>query len=151
MKTVYFIYLISIANGIVLDITKYYVDLFISLKPYRQVVMNEATEKGYPVIRPMFFEFERDEAWLFDQFMVGSDILVAPILDSNQKRSVWLFGPETWVHIWTGEEYNVQDQLKVVLEAPFAFIRKQARSSPQLSAFTAKIKEIIMNDINIKV
>ena len=38
--------------------------------------------------------------------MFGSDLLVAPVLKpSHQSKIAYLPVGETWVHIWTGEEY----------------------------------------------
>ncbi|CAF0717114.1 unnamed protein product [Brachionus calyciflorus] len=52
-----------------------------------------AVETGEPVIRPVWWIDNSDEKTLTisDQFLVGNDILVAPILDENQyKRDIYL-------------------------------------------------------------
>ena len=60
---------------------KYY-DVRIGLHDYIARLYREAHETGAPLIRTMFFEFPEDErCWtLQDQYMFGSDYLVAPIL-----------------------------------------------------------------------
>ena len=56
--------------------------IFAALTPYRRVLMTEASEKGWPLIRPMAAHHAGDkEAWaITDQFMFGEDFLVAPVL-----------------------------------------------------------------------
>ena len=55
------------------------------LAPYRRVLMNEAYEKGLPVVRPMALEFTDEVSRkLIYQFMLGEDILVAPVLDKGK-------------------------------------------------------------------
>lgn len=64
-----------------------------SLKPYIAKLMKEASANGSPVMRTMFYEFPDDKkCWdLKDQYMFGSDYLVAPILTADTfKREVYL-------------------------------------------------------------
>ena len=53
----------------------------------------KALETGAPIIRPMWY-FDNSDSKLFtiaDQFMVGDDILVAPVLDpKTYQRDVYL-------------------------------------------------------------
>lgn len=63
------------------------------LKPYIKKHMKLASEKGTPIMRPMFFDFPEDEICygLGDQYMFGDDILFAPITAERQtKRTVYL-------------------------------------------------------------
>lgn len=73
-----------------LEILKNLVMLRERLRPYIKKHMEIASEKGYPVMRPMFFEFPDDEACydLGGQYMFGGDILFAPITEQGktQKR-----------------------------------------------------------------
>ncbi|MCQ2612192.1 MAG: family 31 glucosidase [Treponemataceae bacterium] len=79
-----------------------------SLVPYIEGVMKEASETGAPAMRTMFFEFPEDcTCWdLKDQYMFGSEYLVAPILHLGEKsRKVYL--PQIdgmWTNIHTGEK-----------------------------------------------
>ena len=55
--------------------------------------MKIASEKGYPVMRPMFFDFPDDKECytLGEQYMFGDDILFAPIVNRGQtKKTVYL-------------------------------------------------------------
>ena len=56
-------------------------------------VMEEASKNGSPAMRTMFYEFPEDEkCWnLKDQYMFGSDYLVAPVLQPGcTSREVYL-------------------------------------------------------------
>lgn len=79
-----------------------------SLIPYTEKVMKEASETGLPVMRAMFYEFPEDEkCWdLKDQYMYGSDYLVAPVLEAGvTSRSVYL-PAGTWENIHTHEVFE---------------------------------------------
>ena len=69
------------------------------LKPYIKKHMDIASEKGYPVMRPMFFDYPDDEVCytLGGQYMFGDDIIFAPITEQGEtKKQVYL--PEgKWV------------------------------------------------------
>jgi len=63
------------------------------LRPYIQKQMDTASEKGYPVMRPMFFEYPDDEICytLDSQYMFGDDIIFAPIVEQGQTvKSVYV-------------------------------------------------------------
>jgi alpha-D-xyloside xylohydrolase len=56
------------------------------LKPYIKKLTDTASEKGYPIMRPMFFEYPDDEVCysLGGQYMFGDDIIFAPITKQGQ-------------------------------------------------------------------
>lgn len=61
--------------------------LFAELYPYRKKAMREAVDYGWPMIRPMWFEFPEEAAMKnnHSQFMFGDQILVAPVLDPGKR------------------------------------------------------------------
>lgn len=74
-------------------IMKKYLDIRLGMKDYIKSLMREASENGSPLIRPMFYEFPEDgKCWnIDDQYMFGSQYLVAPVLQQGQKsRKVYL-------------------------------------------------------------
>jgi alpha-D-xyloside xylohydrolase len=74
-------------------IMKHYLDIRTEMKPYISSLFKEAHENGSPLLRAMFYEFPDDpECWnTYDQYMFGSEYLVAPILKLNQfERDVYL-------------------------------------------------------------
>ncbi len=74
-------------------IMKKYYDIRMELKPYIKKLYEEASTNGSPLIRTMFYEFPDDvKCWdIQDQYMFGSEYLVAPILHLNEfEREVYL-------------------------------------------------------------
>lgn len=75
--------------------------LHTDLTPLWNTLANEAHETGAPVVRHLVWGFQDDpDTWrVDDQFMVGSSILVAPIIDTRESRDVYL--PEgKWIDFW---------------------------------------------------
>lgn len=75
------------------------------LRPYLARQMAAAHETGLPPMRPLFVDFPRDPdaAGIEDQFMLGPDLLVAPVLAAGARtRRAYLPAGETWRDAWTG-------------------------------------------------
>lgn len=86
------------------DVARRFINLRLSLMPYLYAAAREAHETGTPMMRSMFLEFPGDRgAWDVDtQYMLGSDLLVAPVMDAEGEADVYL--PEgTWTSYWTGQ------------------------------------------------
>ncbi len=84
----------------VYEICKSYIELRESMRDYIRSLMEEAHEKGSPVIRTLFYEFPEDkDAWeIEDEYMFGSKYLVAPILNLGQReRKVYLPKGAKWL------------------------------------------------------
>lgn len=90
------------------QIMKKYYDIRIRMHDYIKQLYDEASENGSPLIRTMFYEFPDDKkCWeLQDQYMFGSEYLVAPIFHLNEfKREVYL--PEgRWEDTRDGKVYE---------------------------------------------
>lgn len=89
-------------------IMKKQLDIRLSLKPYIEKLMIEASENGAPLMRTMFYEFPEDErCWeLTDQYMFGGEYLVAPILYPGKfERNVYL-PAGTWKNLIDHKEYS---------------------------------------------
>lgn len=98
------------------EILKKYLDLRERMKPYITELMNDAHQNGTPVMRPMFYDFPKDQkAWeVEDQYMFGGDVLVAPVLYENMRhREVYLPEGNQWKHYWTGKIYQGGQALTV--------------------------------------
>ena len=78
------------------------------LMPYVYAQAKECTEKGLPMLRALFVEFPDDlGAWkVDDEYLFGSQILVAPLLESGMTgRTVYL--PEgKWIDYQTEKVYE---------------------------------------------
>ncbi|MCO6147961.1 alpha-xylosidase [Flavobacterium sp. NRK1] len=77
------------------------------LMPYIYAQAKDCSERGLPMMRAMFVEFPNDPgSWLIDnQYMFGSDMLVAPLFEEVTERDVYL--PEgTWIDYQTKKVYQ---------------------------------------------
>ncbi len=77
------------------------------LMPYVYAQAKDCSERGLPMVRALLVEFPDDPgAWLVeDAYMFGSQMLVAPLLESGNERSVYL--PKgKWIDYQTGKVYE---------------------------------------------
>lgn len=83
------------------------IDLRYRLLPYIYAQAKDSSDHGYPMIRTLFFEFPDDStSWLIDdQYMLGADLLVAPLFDESSSRRVYL-PPGAWTDYQTGRKYD---------------------------------------------
>ncbi|MDY6986349.1 MAG: glycoside hydrolase family 31 protein [Candidatus Thermoplasmatota archaeon] len=100
------------------DIIRKHVEMRYELLPYLYSLAYESHTKGYPVIRPLFFEFQGDKETytIDDEFMIGPFILVAPIIKEGARtREIYL--PEgKWYDYHDKKEY--EGGKRIVYEAP---------------------------------
>ena len=81
------------------------------LMPYVYAQAKDCSERGLPMVRALLVEFPEDKgAWLVeDEYMFGSQILVAPLMESGTEREVYLpscSSPTKWIDYQTGQVYN---------------------------------------------
>lgn len=78
------------------------------LRPYIERHMEIASQKGYPVMRPMFFDFPDDENCytVGEQYMFGDDILFAPIVDRGQTKKQVYLPKGKWILTKDKKEYG---------------------------------------------
>lgn len=86
------------------DVTRFFTRLKMRLMPYLYQVGLDATRTGAPIMRPMQLEFPGDPAaaHLDRQYMLGPDLLVAPVFTESGEVEFYL--PEgEWTSLLTGE------------------------------------------------
>ncbi|MEV6148888.1 alpha-xylosidase [Nonomuraea sp. NPDC052129] len=86
------------------EVTRLFTKLKLRLMPYLFQVGLQAHESGTPVMRPMAMEFpeDRNVAHLDTQYMLGPDLLIAPVFSPDGTVEVYL--PDgTWTNHLTGE------------------------------------------------
>ena len=77
------------------------------LMPYVYAQAKDCSERGLPMVRALLVEFPEDPgAWLVeDEYMFGSQMLVAPLLESGNERMVYL--PKgKWIDYQSGKVYE---------------------------------------------
>ena len=78
------------------------------LMPYVYAQAKDCTLRGLPMVRALLVEFPQDPgAWLVeDEYMFGSQMLVAPLMESGTERSVYLPAGTQWIDYQTGKVYD---------------------------------------------
>ena len=106
----------------VYEICRKYMELREKMRPYVKTLMQDAHEKGTPIMRPLFYDFPEDKkAWeIEDQYMFGSKVLVCPVLyEGVRERKVYL--PEgKWKNINDNRLY--EGGAEYVCDAPYESI-----------------------------
>jgi hypothetical protein len=104
-----------------------------ALEPYVEGLVAQGHEDGVPPVRPLAFRYgdQRESLDRWDQYLLGDDLLVAPVTEVGVRtRSVW-FPPGRWVSFWDHEEV-VEGPLEVVVAAPLETIPLYVRQGSEL-------------------
>ena len=111
------------------------------LAPYRRHLVAEAAQRrGYPVVRHPFLHFSHDPNThtLRYQFLLGPDLMVAPVLDKGADEVEIYFPADTeWVDLWTGTDVGragTWARMPAPLSRPAAFLRKDSPSTEEIRA-----------------
>lgn len=116
----------SYQNETVLKVTQKFVNLHAAHAKTLIHLAKSRASVGWPLIRPMWYLDPNDaETYrINDQFMVGDNLLVAPILREGQ-RERWVYLPKGLWADQHGTEYigNLRIQVKVPLEELAYFTR----------------------------
>lgn len=83
------------------------VELRYQFLPYLYTLFREHERTGAPVMRPLWYEFPNDKLTYLinDQYMVGSDVLVAPVVKEGMRtRGIYLPVGADWIDWHTGEK-----------------------------------------------
>ena len=77
------------------------------LMPYVYAQAKDCSERGLPMVRALLVEFPQDKgAWLVeDEYMFGSQILVAPLMESGRSRMCYLPRGK-WIDYQSGKVYE---------------------------------------------
>ena len=111
------------------------VELKYRLMPYVYAQAALSAQAGFPMLRPLFFEFPEDlTAWFIeDEYFFGSDLLVAPLMEELTGRDVYLPLGQ-WVDYQTGHVYKGgQWQHIEVGEIPVVLLVKSGAAIPHIA------------------
>lgn len=129
-------------------IVRQWLNLRYAIIPYIYEQGNKAENSGYPVLRAMIFHHEEDPfCWhIDDQFYCGDNLLVAPIINSEGVRDVYL--PKgAWTDIWTGEVLQGPVLLKDI-KCPLERIPVYARTNSSIKVYPESIQCTDEMDLN---
>ena len=86
------------------------IELRYKLLPFLYNEFHNASVTGLPIMRPMFLDFQNDdECYSYDaqeQFMIGKNLLVAPVLDDNSVYKKLYLPEGKWIDWWTEKVYE---------------------------------------------
>ncbi len=90
------------------DIIRKYLKLRYQLLPFLYTTLEEAHRTGVPLFRPLLLNYQDDLSTynLDDQFMVGNDLLVAPVLKPDVTRRLVYLPQGIWYDYWTNKKYE---------------------------------------------
>jgi alpha-glucosidase len=100
------------------DIIRKYLKLRYELLPFLYTTLEEAHRTGTPLFRPLLLNYQDDANTynIDDQFMIGTDLLVAPIMKPDVTRRLVYLPPGTWYDYWTNQKHTGGTMISV--EAP---------------------------------
>ena len=87
------------------DVVRFFTRLKASLMPYIYKTAVETSRTGIPTMRSMVMEYTEDRtcAYLDKQYMLGDNLLVAPVFNDRSQAEFYL--PKgRWTNFFTGEE-----------------------------------------------
>lgn len=86
-------------------IVRKWLNLRYSLIPYIIEQSKITSNSGYPILRSLIFQDCEDPVcWsIYDEYMFGNDFLVAPVMNENNIRDIYIPKGE-WVNFFTGEK-----------------------------------------------
>ncbi|PYS74688.1 MAG: hypothetical protein DMF69_01000 [Acidobacteria bacterium] len=109
------------------DIIRKYLKLRYELMPFLYTTLETAHRTGVPLFRPLVLNYQDDSSTynLDDQFMVGDDLLVAPILSAGLTNRLVYLPRGSWYDFWTNKKYSGETMIRVdaPLETVPMFVR----------------------------
>ncbi len=95
-------------DGETLAVFRAYARLHTALVPYLFQYAELAHRQGVPLLRPLFLNYPAEAAayTLDDQYLLGDDVLVAPVLQPDQTRRRLYLPTGWWLEYWTGVRYR---------------------------------------------
>ncbi|KAJ1283253.1 hypothetical protein BS78_03G114400 [Paspalum vaginatum] len=119
---------------------------------YRARLVGEAAAAGLPVARHLFLHYPADErvqALTYQQFLVGTEMLVVPVLDKGRSKVTAYFpaGAGAWRHVWTGDEYGggvgrgFEAEVEARVGYPAVFVRA---GSPVGERFVTNLRDLLV-------
>ncbi len=89
------------------DIVRNYMQIRYRLLPYIYTTAVQANIMGYPITRPLFFDFPDDVTTyeLGFQYMLGEQLLIAPVINPGQTTTEVYLPEGDWYDFWDNKRY----------------------------------------------
>ncbi|MCD7826552.1 MAG: glycoside hydrolase family 31 protein [Clostridiaceae bacterium] len=134
-----------------LYINRKYIALHYHFLPYLYDLCYEESLTGMPVLRPLAMHYQNDKnTWeCNDEYLVGSQILAAPVTSQGAKARMVYLPEGTWVDYWSGE--RIPGSRYILREAPLEVCPIYVRAGsilpamePVLSIQPENMKKLIL-------
>lgn len=123
-----------------------------SLMPYIYAQAKDSSARGFPMLRTLFFEYPSDPgSWeIDDEYMFGSNLLVAPLFESRDSRKVYL-PPGLWIDYQTDKMYIGARWYEIAAgQIPVVLLVKDHSVLPQLKV-AQSTKDMDWNNVELRV
>ncbi|MDQ5845258.1 MAG: glycoside hydrolase family 31 protein [Acidobacteriota bacterium] len=100
------------------DIIRKYLKLRYQLLPFLYTTLEDAHRTGVPLFRPLLLNYQDDANTynLDDQFMIGNDLLVAPVMKPDVTRRLVYLPKGVWYDYWTNKRHD--GGTTIIVDAP---------------------------------
>ncbi len=109
-----------------------------ALGTYLRRLVDEQITVGTPVMRPVFYHYE--EPWAYTtktEYLLGRDILVAPVLEAGTCAREVTLPRDEWVHLFTKQCYTGGTyQVEAAIGCPPVFVRRTSSCFDELMEIT---------------
>ncbi len=116
--------------------------IYAALAEYRKQLGKEAAEKGWPLVRHPFLHYPNDpevQKINHKQFMLGPDLMIAPVLDPGVDEVRVYLPKGEWAHLWSQESWQVGEEGKwLTVAAPLG----------ELGVFVNKASSLSVKELN---
>ena len=114
-----------------------------NLMPELLALGEESAATGMPIMRPMFFVTgEHGGPALADQYLLGEDLLVAPVMEAGRAGRVVRFPAGDWLHATSATVYRGPGSYPVAIgtdDAPL-FVRRGSTVAARVARFAALVQ-----------
>ena len=110
-----------------------------ALAPYLKHLLAEAAASGLPLQRPMFLHYADQVEFVDcqDQYLLGADLLVAPVLEDGARDREFVIPRDSgvWIDVWTGQEFaGGHHRIAAPIGSPPVFSRADSRFADVFAA-----------------
>jgi len=126
-----------------IEITRTYANLRYSLMPYLLAAVHEATENGLPLMRHLAIEFpeEPNIETIDDQYMIGNDIMVAPIINPGQTTRDLYLPAGNWFD-WYDPAILHEGRSFITVDAPVEHLPIFVREGALIPCYEKRIQHL---------
>jgi alpha-D-xyloside xylohydrolase len=109
-------------------------ELKYQLMPYVYAQAKDSSDHGLPMLRALFVEYPNDPgSWLVDdEYLFGTDLLVAPLMHENETRRDVYLPPGNWIDYQSGKSYSSGWQAIEAGKIPIVLLVREGAVIPHI-------------------